>query len=144
MPGNRRNSTTQPAQAGRAPSLFRHAPTRLGGSSGGAPPEACLSTGRRCCFLTATPRNKSAGDVDSRIKLFHQDDKTDLPADPPDLKQYFKLIKDRQRKLLNSPANILIRRTRNRILRWYGFDSVTHQPVDPSQFRDDLDGRKRA
>jgi len=28
-------------------------------------------------------------------------------------------------------AHILIRRTRNHILRWYGYDSVTHQPVDP-------------
>lgn len=106
--------------------------------------EAFLSTGRRCCFLTATPRNKSAWDVYSQIKLFHQDDKTDLPVDPPDLKQYFKLIEDRQRKLPDLLANILIRRTRNHILRWYGFDSVTHQPVDPSQFRDYLDGRKRA
>jgi hypothetical protein len=89
--------------------------------------EAFLSTGRRCCFLTATPRNKSAWDVYSQIKLFHQDDKTDLPVDPPDLKQYFKLIEDGERKLPDLLANILIRRTRNHILRWYGFDSETHQ-----------------
>ncbi|MBI3850568.1 MAG: helicase [Verrucomicrobia bacterium] len=106
--------------------------------------EAFLSTGRRCCLLTATPRNKSAWDVYSQIKLFHPDDKTDLPVDPPDLKQYFKLIEDGQRKLPDLLANILIRRTRNHILRWYGFDSETHQQVDPSQFRDYLDGRKRA
>ena len=106
--------------------------------------EAFLSTGRRCCFLTATPRNKSAWDVYSQIKLFHQDDKTDLPVDPPDLKQYFKLIEDGERKLPDLLANILIRRTRNHILRWYGFDSATHQQVDPSEFRDYLDGRKRA
>ena len=97
--------------------------------------EAFLSTGRKCCFLTATPRNKSAWDVYSQIKLFHQDDKTDLPVDPPDLKQYFKLIEDGERNLPDLLANILIRRTRNHILRWYGFDSVTHQPVDPSQFK---------
>jgi superfamily II DNA/RNA helicase len=106
--------------------------------------EAFLSTGRRCCLLTATPRNKSAWDVYSQIKLFHQDDKTDLPIDPPDLKQYFKLIENGERNLPDLLANILIRRTRNHILRWYGFDSVTHQQVDPSQFRDYLDGRKRA
>jgi len=40
-----------------------------------------MSTGRRCCFLTATPRNKSAWDVYYQIKLFHQNDKTDLPID---------------------------------------------------------------
>src|ERR1035441_9048922 len=106
--------------------------------------ETFLSTGRRCCFLTATPRNKSAWDVYAQIKLFHQDDKTDLPVDPPDLKQYFKLIEDGERKLPDLLANILIRRTRNHILRWYGFDSQTHQQVDASQFRDYLDGRKRA
>jgi hypothetical protein len=106
--------------------------------------EAFLSTGRRCCFLTATPRNKSAWDVYSQIKLFHPDDKTDLPVDPPDLKQYFKLIEDGERKLPDLLANILIRRARNHILRWYGFDSETHQQVDASQFRDYLDGRKRA
>ncbi len=106
--------------------------------------EAFLSTGRRCCFLTATPRNKSAWDVYSQIKLFHQDDKTDLPIDPPDFKQYFKLIERGERKLPDLLANILILRTRNHILRWYGFDSQTHQQVDPSQFRDYLEGRKRA
>ncbi len=44
-----------------------------------------LSTGRKCCFLTATPRNKAATDVYNQLKLFHQEDKTDLPIDPPDL-----------------------------------------------------------
>lgn len=107
--------------------------------------QAFLSTGdRRTCFLTATPRNKSAWDVYNQIKLFHQDDKTDLPVDPADLKQYFKLIDDGQKKLPDILAHILIRRTRNHILRWYGYDSVTHQPVDPSRFSEYLDGDKRA
>ena len=99
---------------------------------------------RRCCLLTATPRNRSAWDVYSQIKLFHQDDKTDMPVDPPDLKQYFKSIEKGERKLPELLRHILIRRTRNAILRWYGFDSVTHQPVDPSRFREYLDGRRRA
>jgi superfamily II DNA or RNA helicase len=99
---------------------------------------------RRCCLLTATPRNRSAWDVYSQIKLFHQDDKTELPVDPPDLKQYFKLIEKAERKLPDLLAYILIRRTRNHILRWYGLDSETHQPVDPSRFRDYLEGRRRA
>ncbi|MFH1087200.1 MAG: DEAD/DEAH box helicase [Chloroflexota bacterium] len=103
-----------------------------------------LSTGRRCCFLTATPRNKTAWDVYYQIKLFHQDDKTDLPIDPPDIKQYFKLIEKGDKKLPDLLSNVLIRRTRNHILRWYGFDSQTHQPVDPSKFREYMDGRRRA
>ncbi|MEO8974115.1 MAG: helicase-related protein [Ktedonobacteraceae bacterium] len=103
-----------------------------------------LATGRQCCFLTATPRNKSAWDVYHQIKLFHQDDKTDLPVDPPILKDYFKLIEKGERKLPDLLANILIRRTRNHILRWYGYDAETQQPLDPAQFRDYLEGRRRA
>jgi HKD family nuclease/superfamily II DNA or RNA helicase len=103
-----------------------------------------LSTGRRCCFLTATPRNKSAWDVYHQIKLFHQDDRTDLPVDPPNLKEYFKLIDKAERKLPDLLANILVRRTRQHILRWYGFDAETHEPVDPNRFQDYLQGKRKA
>ena len=103
-----------------------------------------LSTGRRCCFLTATPRNKSAWDVYHQIKLFHQDDRTDMPIDPPNLKEFFKLIERGEKKLPDLLANILVRRTRNHILRWYGFDEETHEPVDPGRFQEYLDGRRKA
>lgn len=103
-----------------------------------------LATGRRCCFLTASPRNKSAWDVYHQIKLFHQDDKTDLPVDPPNLKEYFRLIDKQEKTLPDLLAHILIRRTRNHILRWYGFDADTHQPVDPSRFKEYRDGQRRA
>ena len=46
-----------------------------------------LATGRRCCFLTATPRNKTAWDVYYQIKLFHQDDKTDVKSHVPNHKR---------------------------------------------------------
>ena len=103
-----------------------------------------LATGRRTVFLTATPRTKSAWDIYHQVKLFHQDDKIDLPIDPPDLKEYFQAIDDGRRKLPDFLSNILIRRTRNHILRWYGFDAQTHQPVDPSRFKEYLEGKKRA
>ncbi|MFC1841209.1 helicase-related protein [Thermodesulfobacteriota bacterium] len=103
-----------------------------------------LAVGRRCCFLTATPRNKSAWDVFHQIKLFHQDDKTDLPIDPPDLRQYFKGIEKGEKKLPDILVNLLIRRTRNHILRWYGYDSKTHQPIDPSRFDEYRGGNKKA
>lgn len=103
-----------------------------------------LATGKHCCFLTATPRNQSAWDVYFQIKLFHQDDKTDLPVDPPILRDYFRLIEKGERKLPDLLSNILIRRTRNHILRWYGYDAATHQPLDPAQFKDYLDGHRRA
>jgi hypothetical protein len=106
--------------------------------------QAFLSAGKRCCFLTATPRNKSAWDVYNQIKLFHQDEKTDLPIDPPNLKEYFRLIERGEKKLPDILVNILVRRTRNHILRWYGFDAETHQPIDPSNFKAYLNGRRRA
>lgn len=106
--------------------------------------EAFLATGRKCCFLTATPRNKTAWDIYNQIKLFHQDDKTDLPIDPADLKTYFQLIDKGQRRLPDLLSHILIRRTRNHILRWYGYDSETHQPIDSGRFGEYRDGRRKA
>ena len=54
---------------------------------------------------------------------------------PQTCKQYFKLIEKGERKLPDVLSNILIRRTRNHILRWYGYDSETQQPVDPSRIQ---------
>jgi superfamily II DNA or RNA helicase len=106
--------------------------------------QAFLADGKHCCFLTATPRNKSAWDVYNQIKLFHQDDKTNLPIDPPLLRTYFQLIEKGERKMPELLSNILIRRTRNHILRWYGYDAETQQPVDPLQFKAYLEGQRRA
>ncbi len=106
--------------------------------------ETFLTAGQRCCFLTATPRNKSAWDIYHQMKLFHPDDVTDLPIDPPNLRTYFLQIEKREKNLPDLLRNILLRRTRNHILRWYGFDGKTDQPVDPSQFQEYLDGHRKA
>ena len=103
-----------------------------------------LASGKRCCFLTATPRNKSAWDIYYQMKLFHQDDRTDLPINPPNLKDYFKLVEQGERSLPSLLGNVLIRRTRNRILQWYGYDAETNLPLNPARFRDYLDGKKKA
>ena len=103
-----------------------------------------LKVGKKCCFLTATPRNKSAWDVYHQIKLFHPDDKTDLPIAPPDLKEYFKQVDKGEKKLQELLMHILIRRLRSHILRFYGFDAETHQPLDPSRWREYADGTRRA
>ncbi|HIE27544.1 TPA: helicase [Candidatus Poribacteria bacterium] len=103
-----------------------------------------LTTGRRCLFLTATPRNKSVWDVYNQIKLFHPDDRTDLPISPPNLREFFRGIEQKEKRLPDVLVHLLIRRTRNHILRWYGFDAETHQPVDPSRFREYFSGKRRA
>jgi superfamily II DNA/RNA helicase/HKD family nuclease len=106
--------------------------------------EEFLSSGKKCCFLTATPRNKSAWDIYNQIKLFHQDDTTDLPIDPPNLREFFRLVEKGERDLPELLGNILLRRTRNHILRWYGRDSETGKPVDSSRFDEYLSGKRRA
>ena len=103
--------------------------------------------GRKVCLLTATPRNSRATDIYNQIKLFHQDDITNLPIDPPNLKQYFKLIEKKERRLQDLLSNILIRRTRRHILRWYGYAGDSGKPL--REFSDDkakeyLGGEKRA
>ena len=99
---------------------------------------------KKSCFLTATPRNKSAWDIYHQFKLFHPDDDTNLPLEPAHLREYFRHIENGTRDLRVLLQHILIRRTRNHILRWYGYDAETHQPVDPAQFGDYLSHQRRA
>ncbi len=103
-----------------------------------------LSLGKRCCFLTATPRNKTAWDIYHQIKLFHQEELTDIPIEPPNLKEYFRMIESGDRSLPDLLSNILVRRTRNHLLRWYGYDSETNERVDPARFAEYLSGKRRA
>lgn len=73
---------------------------------------------RKAIYLTATPRNKSAWDIYYQIKLFHPEDKTDLPIDPPDLKEYFKGIENGGKDLRELLRHLLIRRTRTHLIKW--------------------------
>jgi hypothetical protein len=84
---------------------------------------------KKVCLLTATPRNRSATDVYNQIKLFHPDDITPLPIDPPNLKEYFKQIEHGSKKLQDLLIHILIRRTRRHILRWYGYAGHSGTPL---------------
>lgn len=106
--------------------------------------QSYLTTGRRCVFLTATPRNKSVRDIYNQIKLFHQEDRTAIPIYPPNLREYFNAIERGEKKLPDLLRHILIRRTRNHILRWYGYDAETDEPVDPLRFQEYRDGKRRA
>ena len=107
--------------------------------------ESYLATGdRRCVFLTATPRNKTVWDIYNQLRLFHHHDLTDIPVDPPHLRQYFSLVEGGERRLPALLAHLLIRRTRSHILRWYGYDEETDQRVDPDNFAPYREGRRRA
>lgn len=103
--------------------------------------------GRRVCLLTATPRDKSAMDVYNQLKLFHPDDITELPVDPPNLKEYFKAVEKGQRRLQDLLRHVLIRRTRRDILRNYGFAEGSNTPLrelPETELQPYLDGRRRA
>lgn len=94
---------------------------------------------KKVCLITATPRNRGAVDVYNQIKLFHQDDITQLPIDPPNLKEFFKLVDKQEKRLQDLLVHILIRRTRKHILRWYGYAGDTGRPL-----RELADGKTRA
>src|SRR5690606_4616413 len=103
--------------------------------------------GRKVCLLTATPRNNRAVDVYHQLKLFHHDEVTELPIDPPHLQRYFKAIENGDRRLQDLLPHILIRRTRRHILRWYGFTEDTDRPMrelSTEEAQPYLDGPKRA
>jgi hypothetical protein len=103
-----------------------------------------FKAGKMSCFLTATPRNKSAWDIYYQMKLYHQEDLTDLPIDPPNLRSYFAMIDKGEKKLQDLLSNILIRRRRRDIIRWYGYDSKTHKKIDPDKYKEYQDGIKKA
>lgn len=106
--------------------------------------EEYLAQDRKCCLLTATPRNKSALDIYNQLKLFHQEDLTTLPINPPNLRQYFRRVEAGTAHLHDLLSNILIRRTRKDVLKWYGFDSVTDEKIDPQDINNYWTGSKRA
>ncbi len=106
--------------------------------------EFLITGNRKCCFLTATPRNKSAWDIFHQFKLFHPDDETTIPIYPVFVRDYFRAVEKGERDLKDFLQHVLIRRTRNHILRWYGYDAETHQPVDPTQFNKYLNQERRA
>ena len=94
---------------------------------------------RKVCLLTATPRNSRAMDVFNQIKLFHEDDTTVLPIDPPNLREYFKAIAGSEQatgatgaslaRLQDVLRHLMIRRTRRHVLRWYGYAERSGRPL---------------
>ena len=106
---------------------------------------------KKILLITATPRNSAANDVYNQIKLFHPEDITRIPINPPNLKEYFKIINNPEtaRSIANQMFQqlvqyVLVRRTRIHILKYYGYDSVTHRKIDSDEFDDYLVGKKRA
>lgn len=101
---------------------------------------------RKLCLLTATPRNSRAWDVFHQVKLFHPEDMSELPIDPPDLKAFFKGIEDGTKSIKDVLRHVMIRRTRRHILRWWGVTEDSRLPMielDDDEARPYLTGEKR-
>lgn len=107
--------------------------------------EAYLQSGeRRCVLLTATPRNRAIWDIYNQLKLFHSGDRTRLPINPPNLRKFIKGVEKGKCKAASLLSNIMVRRTRMDVLRWYGYDAETKQRIDPFDFEPYQSGEKKA
>ena len=99
---------------------------------------------RRCVLLTATPRNKNIWDIYHQIKLYHVDEKTQIPINPPILREFIKKVDKGEAKAASLLSNVMVRRTRMDVLRWYGLDAQTHQRINPFDFEPYHKGEKQA
>lgn len=101
---------------------------------------------RKVCLLTATPRNSRAWDIFNQIKLFHPEDVSQLPIDPPDLRAFFKGVEDGKKSINDVLRHVMIRRTRRHVLRWWGVTEDSRVPMvelDDDCARPYLTGEKR-
>lgn len=107
--------------------------------------ESYLQIGeRRCVLLTATPRNRAIWDIYNQLKLFHSGDRTRLPINPPNLREFIKSVERGEQKAASLLSNIMVRRTRMDVLRWYGYDAETKTRIDPFNFEPYHKGEKKA
>jgi HKD family nuclease len=107
--------------------------------------ESYLQTGeRRCALLTATPRNRAIWDIYNQLKLFHPGERTRIPINPPHLRNFMEAVEKGEQKAASLLSNIMVRRTRMDVLRWYGFDADTKQHIDPFNFEPYHTGEKKA
>ena len=80
-----------------------------------------FTQGRKLILLTATPRCNTVWDIYNQMKLFHPDENiTEAAIDPPNMREFFRKVEQGEVKLKELLRNVLIRRTRKHILKWYG------------------------
>jgi len=89
---------------------------------------------RPTILLTATPRAISAWDIYHQIKLWHPQDTTAIPINPPNLSEFFRKVEPRNqdppsRALQEVLNHILIRRTRRHIRTYYPDAQINGQPI---------------
>jgi len=71
-------------------------------------------------LLSATPYSKGVRDVYHQVKLFHLEDITKIPINPPNLYEFVKKVENKNASLSELLTHIMVRRTRYDILNQYG------------------------
>ena len=89
---------------------------------------------RPTILLTATPRATTAWDIYHQIKLWHPQDTTSIPINPPNLPEFFRKVEPRNeeppsRDLQEILNHVLIRRTRHHIRTYYPDAQINGQPL---------------
>jgi len=89
---------------------------------------------RPTILLTATPRATSAWDIYHQIKLWHPQETTTIPINPPNLPEFFNKVEPRgeeppSRNLQEILNHVLIRRTRRHIRTYYPDAQIDGQPL---------------
>jgi len=71
-------------------------------------------------LLSATPYSRGARDVYNQVKLFHLEDITKIPINPPNLYDFVRKVESEDASLSELLTHIMVRRTRFDILNQYG------------------------
>ncbi len=71
-------------------------------------------------LLSATPYTTEPSDVYNQIKLFHLDDVTQIPINPPNLDKFIKKVENDEANLSELLSHTMVRRTRYDIVEQYG------------------------
>ena len=80
---------------------------------------------KKVILITATPQNTSVWNIYNQMKLFHQTEENVFTPDEPNLRNLFKKADEKKYDLRELLKNILIRRTRAHITKYYqGQDKI--------------------
>lgn len=90
-------------------------------------------TNKKLVLLSATPLNLDGWDVYHQIKLFHKGEETNLPITPNHLYQFFKAYENGEVELWNILWELMVRRTRLHIKRYYDKDMQRMQKWFPQR-----------
>lgn len=93
-------------------------------------------------LLSATPYTKDATDVYNQLKLFHLDDITQIPINPPNLKEFTTRVEKDQANLSELLSHVMVRRTRYDIVTQYGGEDEDGRYIEMGNEKRYLPDRK--